>query len=209
LADDWDKSTHHINVGEKFTLNDLWKVALVGSSNTAIEALVRISGVTKTEFVERMNAKAQAMHLNSAHFTEPTGLDSGNVANAMDTARILKEALRQDKIFSTLSLGECYIQPLDADKPRRVWSTDWLLTNWIPNDFTAENIIGKTGYINESGYNFAVRLTDKKDRIVRVVVLGANSNETRFSEARDLAEWVFKNYLWPDQEGYDKLVENP
>lgn len=202
-----DGSDHHTNVGEEFTLEDLWHIALVGSSNSAIEALVHASGLTEDGFVALMNKKAADFNLSSMRFAEPTGLNSDNVGSASDVARLLKEALRVDKIFTTLQIGEYYAHPINNDKSRRVWTTDSLLTNLLPSDFDKDTIAGKTGYIVESGYNFTVRLADNKHHTLRVVVLGANSNQARFSEARDLAEWTFSHYVWPDEAGYGKLVE--
>ena len=75
------------------------------------------------------------------------------------------------------------------------------------NDFNKKNIAGKTGFIAESRYNFVVSLTDKKQHKIVAAVFGADSNESRFIEARNLAEWAFNNYLWPDDDGYEKLVE--
>ncbi len=206
-SEDWDGESHLVEVGEKYTLEDLWHVALIGSSNTAISALVRNSTVTSTQFVALMNVKAVALGLSTASFVEPTGLNSGNVASLGDTVSLLKEAIRRDKIFKALHTGEYYAAPLGAAKQRRIWSTNWLLTNWIPNDFSVENIVGKTGYINDSLYNFTVRLTDERGHALRIAVLGAATAEARFTEARDAATWVFKNYLWPGDPGYDALTE--
>jgi D-alanyl-D-alanine endopeptidase (penicillin-binding protein 7) len=213
----WDATTevltediegdHHIEAGERFTLEDLWNLGLIGSSNSAINVLVRNSGLTKEKFVGLMNQKAADLRLSSARFFEPTGLSEKNVASAMDTAKMLIDALKFDKIYSTVQIGEYYAHPLGSKKARRVWTTNWLLTNWIPNDFKVENIAGKTGYIESSGYNFAVSLSNEKKHVITVVVLGTASNEQRFSEARDLAGWAFAHYLWPDEDGYDELVE--
>lgn len=197
---------HHVEVGEKFTLEDLWQVGLVGSSNSAINALVRNSGVTEEEFVKLMNEKAKDLRLGSARFFEPTGLSEKNMSTALDAAKLLIDALKFDKIYTTVQIPEYYAHPFGG-KARRIWTTNWLLTNWVPNDFKAENIAGKTGYIDDSGYNFAVSLTGRNKHAITVVVLGATSNEARFSEARDVANWVFDNYAWPDDEGYDSLVE--
>ncbi|MFA6376973.1 MAG: serine hydrolase [Candidatus Paceibacterota bacterium] len=204
---DCDSSSHQVEVGEEYTLDDLWNVALVASSNGAVKALVRASGILPENFVILMNRKAQELGLTSATFAEPTGLDSANAASAEDTARLLREALKYEKIRQAAGTAEYYAQPLNEAKAKRMWSTNWLLTNWIPNKFDKENIAGKTGYIIDSGYNFAVYLEDEKKHAIRIVVLGADSNESRFSEARDLAEWIFGHYLWPDDEGYDELAE--
>lgn len=198
---------HHVNVGEQFTLEDLWHVALIGSSNTAINALVRSTGMTKAQFVALMNAKAKELRLFSARFDEPTGLSDKNMANALDTARLLIDALKFDKIYTTVQTGEYYAHPLSSEKARRIWTTNWLLTNWIPNHFKVEDIAGKTGYIDDSGYNFVVNLTNDKKHSITVVVFGASTNEGRFSEARDLAEWSFDHYLWPTDSGYESLSE--
>ncbi|TSC83763.1 MAG: D-alanyl-D-alanine carboxypeptidase family protein [Parcubacteria group bacterium Gr01-1014_13] len=198
---------HHINAGEEFTLDDLWHVALIGSSNSAINALVRNTGMPKEKFVALMNEKAKELRLSSARFAEPTGLSDRNMANALDTAKLLIDALKFEKIYTTVQTGEYYSHPLNGNKARRVWTTNWLLTNWVPNNFKVENIAGKTGYIDDSGYNFAVSLTNEKKHSITVVVFGAATNEDRFSEARDLAEWSFSHYLWPDESGYENLVE--
>jgi D-alanyl-D-alanine endopeptidase (penicillin-binding protein 7) len=207
VMDDDVEGDHHVNAGEEFTLDDLWHVALIGSSNSAINALVRNSGVTKEKFVALMNAKAKDLRLFSARFAEPTGLSDKNLANALDTAKLLIDALKFEKIYTTVQTGEYYAHPLNGNKARRIWTTNWLLTNWIPNDFKVENIAGKTGYIDDSGYNFAVSLTNDKKHSIAVVVFGAATNEARFSEARDLAMWSFNHYLWPDEVGYEKLTE--
>ena len=198
---------HHVNIGEKFTLEDLWNVALIGSSNTSINALVRSAGMTKDGFVSLMNAKAKELRLSSARFDEPTGLSDKNMANTLDTAKLLIDALKFDKIFTTAQTGEYYARPLNGNKPRRIWTTNWLLTNWIPNNFKVENIAGKTGYIDGSGYNFAVNISNEKKHTITIVVFGAATNEDRFSEARDLAQWTFDHYLWPDDFGYENLAE--
>ena len=206
LPEDMDNSSHHINAGEKYRLDDLWNVALIGSDNSAINVLVRASGLTPNQFVARMNEKSRRLNLASARFADPTGLDNRNMAKAIDVAKLLKFALAQERIFKALQTPEYYATPL-GKKLKRVWSTDWLLTKWIPSDFKCAQIAGKTGYIVDSDYNFTVRLTDEDGHSIRVVVLGASSNETRFTEARDLANWVFSHYLWPDEVGYEQLSE--
>lgn len=207
LETDCDDSSHHLIAGEIYTLDDLWAAGLVGSSNSAIRALVRVSGLSYEEFLGRMNAKAKALGYKTFYFTDPTGLDAGSVGSAREVAGLLRETLRFEKISQAMKIGELYIQPINKSKPRRVWSTNWLLTKWIPSDFDQNNICGKTGFIGDARYNFAVRVGDKDGHNIIVVVLGSISNEARFTEARDIADWVFDEYVWPDEAGYDILSE--
>jgi D-alanyl-D-alanine carboxypeptidase len=207
LETDCDSSSHHLIAGEIFTLDDLWSAGLVGSSNSAIRALVRVSGLSNEEFLNKMNAKAKAMGFKTFYFTDPTGLDAGSVGSAREVAGLLRETLRFEKISQTMKIGELYIQPVNKSKPRRVWSTNWLLTKWIPSDFDQNSICGKTGFIGDARYNFAVRVGDKDGHNIIVAVLGSVSNEARFTEARDIADWVFDEYVWPDEAPYDTLSE--
>lgn len=207
ISDDVDSSSHQLVVGDVLSLDDLWHVALIGSSNSAVEVLVRQTGLGVDGFAALMNKRALELRAPSLFFVEPTGLDANDVGSAWDIARLLKEALKIPRIEQTLSIGEYYIRPQGADKSRRVWSTDWLLNDWVSNDFGSDQIVGKTGYIGESGYNFAARFTGKNNHSVRVVILGADSNEARFSEARDLAAWALKDYIWPSDVNYASFVE--
>lgn len=205
--EDCEDNGKQIMPGEKFTMNDLWNLALIASSNGAVNALVRSTGFSQEQFVELMNRKAKDLKLTSAQFVEPTGLDAGNKANARDVAVLLKESTRFNKICKAMGTSEYYARPINSTKARRVWTTNWLLTDWIPNDFVNSDMAGKTGYIVDSGYNFTVRLSNNNGHAIRVVVLGATTTEARFTEARDIATWVFDHYLWPSDAGYDDLVE--
>jgi len=191
--------SHYLEVGAVYTANELWNVALVGSSNKAINALVRTSGVTKNGFISLMNKKAIELNLNSLNFVEPTGLDDENTGSAQDIVRLLREALKYKKISETLFKNSFEL----SDKT--VWSTNWLKTRWTPHDF--DFVLGKTGYIELSGYNFVGRL-EKNGHKILVAVFGAQTNEKRFEEARDLSEWVFDNFVWPGEDEYRQLVEN-
>jgi D-alanyl-D-alanine endopeptidase (penicillin-binding protein 7) len=204
---DHDGSSHILSIGEVYSADDLWSAGLVGSSNSAIRALVRISGLTEAEFVDRMNKKAKILGLASLVFTDPTGLGAGNVGSARDTALMLKEGLRYDKIASTLQIGELYIQAKNSTKQKRIWSTNRLLIRWTPHNFETKNIAGKTGYIINSRYNFTARIGDENNNKIIVVVFGSESADSRFTEARDLTEAVFAKFAWPGQDGYNELVD--
>jgi len=197
--------SHTIEIGEKFTALDLWNAALINSSNKSITALVRTSGVTFDGFITLMNRKAEGLGLDSLKFVGPTGINEANVGNTSDIIKLLEEALKYGKIKETLETGEYYLQPLEQEKKRRIWSTDWLLTQWAPHRF--KEVVGKTGFIEMSGYNFVSEITGENGQKIMTVVLGAETNENRFLETRDLTKWIFSNYLWPDEEGYNELVE--
>lgn len=193
-----DSLDANVYAGEVYTLEDLWSAALIGSSNKAVLSLVNALAWPQEAFVERMNQKASELGMLSTHFTDPTGIDEGNISSASDLAILLNEALQKEKIKKPLLTTECNMYPEKGGKSRHIWNTDWLLLGWVPHTFP-EFYGGKTGFITASGYNFVMRVGDGKGHTIDVVVLGTKDHEARFTEARDVAEWAFANYKWPDQ----------
>lgn len=186
----------HMFAGDVYTLEELWQAALIGSSNKAILTLSDAVGWPREAFVERMNQKAREYGMSNARFVEPTGIEDGNVASASDIAILLDEALKSPKIQATLLEKELTIYSTQTEKSHHLWSTNWLLLDWVPSDFV-EFHGGKTGYIPQSGYNFIMQTSDVASHKITVVVLGASSHESRFTEARDIGQWTHDNYLWP------------
>lgn len=190
---------NHVYPGEEFTLEDFWNAALVASSNRSIMTLVHANGWQEDAFVERMNQKAAELGMTNTHFFEPTGLDESNVSTASDIAILIDEALKNEKISSTLLKKEYNLDIIGLKKDRHIWSTNWLLLGWVPqNTFTI--LGGKTGYIPASGYNFAMQVKNDAGHELNVIILGADVHEERFTEARDVADAVFKAYQWPEEQ---------
>ena len=185
----------HMSAGETYTINDLWHAALVGSSNKAILTLVHALGFEQGAFVEAMNRKAQELGMVDSLFVDPTGLDEGNLSTASDVALLLKEALKKQAINQALLVPEYTLIETEGEQ-HHFWNTDWLLLGWIPHTFSVVHG-GKTGYIPLSGYNVAVEVSNDAGHALLVVIIGAENNEARFTEARDIAEWVYENFVWP------------
>lgn len=202
---DWDRRVNvvsddiigsHVSAGEEYRVKDLWSAALIGSSNKSMLTLADIVDWPREAFVQRMNQKALELGMSDTYFVEPTGLEKENVSTASDMAILLAESLKHRKIQQTLTTNEYNLEPLNTPGRHHVWNTNWILLDWISNDFQAM-YGGKTGYIEASGYNFSMQVSDKQGNLLDVVVLGTNSHEARFEVARDAAEWVFENYNWP------------
>jgi len=202
-----DSLDSHMYAGDVYTLEQLWNTALIGSSNKAILSLAHAIDWPNEAFVERMNQKARELGMADTSFTDPTGLDDTDISTASDIAMLLRESLKQEKMRETVLKSEYTLTNL-GQKDHHLWSTNWLLLGWIPNHF--EKVLGgKTGYIPASGYNFTVALRDERGHTILVVVLGADTHEARFVEARDIAEAVFSSYRWPDDVSLDDVGTTP
>lgn len=183
-----------VAIGATYYVKDLWNAGLISSSNRAVLSLADSTGLTREEFVVRMNDKARQLGMTGTKVVEPTGLDSRNQSTAADIAVLLAEALRKPEILQSVRLTTYDLATVDGLYRKQIKTTDWLLSGAVAN-FGLEIIGGKTGYIPESGYNFAAETVSSTNRVV-VVVLGANSIDARFTEARRAAEWAYQNFTW-------------
>lgn len=184
----------HLLPGDLLSIGDLWHAALIGSSNRAILTLVDASGLSRDEFATRMNVKANILGLDGTVFTEPTGLDEGNLSTARDVLLLLDISLRQPEIQTALLATEYQWYSTGEESWRHMWNTNWLLLGWIPHEYRI--LGGKTGFTPAAGYSVVLSLVDDYGHVIDIAILGAESHEARFTEARDLAAWVFENFLW-------------
>lgn len=195
-AADGSQGRFNVAEGEQITIKDLFYVSLISSSNNATMALARSTGLPLEEFVKKMNAKAVDLGLKQTKFVEPTGLDPANQSTAKEIAWLLRFALSEKIIQEAVAKKNYTFRLMPNGPTRNIRSTNVLLSERLP--VGAVKIIGgKTGYVEEAGYCFAVVLENQEGRQIIAVVLGSDSHYGRFSEARALAEWVFSAYEWP------------
>lgn len=178
-ADEVGGSRLRVAVGSKYRRTDLLHASLMGSANNSTHALARTSGITMPQFIARMNAKAKQLGMKNTHFVEPTGLSAKNVSTASDIA-LLVEAANKIPRISAIGKKNSYTLTSVAKKPKThtIKTTNKLL-------LAGENVsLGKTGFIDESRYNFTVVGQSPAGGSRTVVVLNAPSSETSFKLAK-------------------------
>lgn len=167
-------------VGEKLTMNDLFNLMLISSDNVAARVLARSTGLEGADFIAKMNELAQGMNLKHTRFTDPTGLDNGNVSTASEFAGLFKSALEFDLIAEAISRKSYTYRALNGDRQHIAYNTNRLL-------YGRHDIIGgKTGYIRDSGYCLAIGVEDSDGRRLGAILLGAPSNNYRYRDAHRL-----------------------
>lgn len=183
-----------ISPGEVIRNRDLLHAALVGSSNTATRALVRSSDLSTAEFVARMNDLASSLGLAETRFVEPTGLDPGNVSTAPEIARLAEYAFRSTIVRRATTLPAYEFSSVTPGTTHRIVNTDKLLGDGL------RVLGGKTGSLTESRYSFVTLVSDESGNGIIVAVLGADTDDRRFVEAKALASWTFESFEWPARE---------
>jgi len=88
-----------LRAGDIVTFQDLWIGMLSASSNQSSVILVDNSGLSREEFVEKMNEKASStLGLVKTKFVEMSGLSADNISTAEEFAKIANMAFSRYKI---------------------------------------------------------------------------------------------------------------
>jgi len=171
-----------LSVGTVLTRGDLMHLALMSSENRAAHALgVNYPGGL-TALVRAMNAKAAALGMTTAHFVDPTGLSSDNVASPEDLSKLVIAASRNAHIreFST--------DPSYTVRVRHhlveFHNTDNLVKNPAWNI-----IVQKTGYITEAGKCLVLEAVIQGRNVV-IVLLDSAGRLTRVADAMRVKSWM-------------------
>ncbi len=169
--------------GVKFTVDGLFHAALIPSANNAANALARSTGLSMEEFVEKMNKKAQSLGAVNTKFKEPTGMDPGNISTATDYAKIVA-AVFDNSYLKNIAIREKYtLRSSNNSKYSQVIkNTDKLLA-----DKEIKILGAKTGFLDESRYNFAAIARYKNGPKLAIVVLGEEHLYSAFAETKLLA----------------------
>lgn len=183
----------NLPLGEKLTTLNLLRSSIVGSDNDTALALAHSTPLTDDEFIQKMNRKAKAIGMTHTTFVDPTGLSDDNVSTAYDIALLAKHAFYNPQIQQPAQMKQHDQRTVESNMLTRVRTTNKLLY-----DPSVQIVGGKTGYTIQAGYCVVVQVrepTSKRDMIV--VILGAPTDNGRFTEAKKLIEWTTQHYAWP------------
>lgn len=186
-----------VDPGATFTLSDLMYATLVGSANNAANALAEAAESDRAAFVEDMNAAAAAWHLAHTHFADPTGIELENVSTAREIAALAAHVFENRDMRRFTSTALRYISVLSTGEQKKIQNTNWML--WRPEYDDIFVMSGKTGYLEESGWNLVVSLRPTladETRELMVVTFGSRSRAESFQDAEALARWTWENYHW-------------
>lgn len=176
-------------VGEKITLKNLLYLGLINSDNSAVLALVRSTGMTRQDFVEKMNSTAKALGLINTSFSDPVGLDKNNLSTPYEIAQLLQLAYKHATIQKILPIQSYNFISLSG-RSHYIKNTNQLLNSYL-------NILaGKTGYTEEAGNCFTSLIKLKNNQEIITVVLGSPEANDRFQDTKAIANWVENNYTW-------------
>jgi len=174
--------------GDRVKVRDLFYFSLVGSDNTATAALVHSTGMSESEFVEKINNKIKQLGLVNTRLADAVGLNPDNVSTAREIALFAKTALAAPDI-SRAALTKSYEFTTEQGRKKLINSTNLLLNKFPENGV---NILGgKTGFIDSSGYCLVGRFKNQTGSEIVTVVLGAASDNDRFDLTKKMVELYY------------------
>lgn len=183
-----------IGRGEALTRHELLQALLIGSVNSAGNALARSYPGGKEAFIEAMNKKAEELGLVSAYFTDPTGLDRTNVASAQDVAFILRNVLFYNDIREITKRSSVELKG-KTGKEYLIQNTNLLLDSFL-NKKPYSILAGKTGSLPEAGFCFAQATQDGAGNELVAVTLGSKNHFSRYQDVKALTAWGFEVFRW-------------
>jgi D-alanyl-D-alanine carboxypeptidase (penicillin-binding protein 5/6) len=190
--------------GQVVSFLDLMKGLAVSSGNDAAYAIAEILGPGRKAFVDKMNAKVRELNLENTVFVDPDGWSKYDRTNARDYARLARayienypEALEElhSVPFLVYPLPENMPDGIDfrIQVPRKKKNTNLLLGR-------VDGVDGlKTGYVDESGFNFTATAQRDDVRLI-AVIMGVHTESyyqgirRRARESEILLEYGYANY---------------
>ena len=189
-------------VNEKWRLSDIIDFTLTSSSNDGASAIASVAGSlgqtaygapkeqAKSDFVQKMNEKAQEMNLVDTYFLNETGLDindnlSGSYGTAKEMAYILAYTISNKidvveatsrNLFSIKSLSN--IEHTATNTNKQVGSIPGIIAS-------------KTGFTDLAGGNLVIAFDAGIMRPIVISVLGSTI-EGRFDDVKKLTEEALK-----------------
>ena len=172
-----------LKYGATLTRKELLQLMLLASENRAANALARSWPGGRDDLIQAMNLKAGSLNMHASRFTDPAGLDAGNIATARDLAKLVSAAREYPLIQAATTTRALSVKPYKGRGELRFGNTNRLLRSaaW-------EIQLSKTGYINEAGCCFTMQAEIAAPPTI--VLLNSFGKLTPLSDSNRTCKWI-------------------
>jgi D-alanyl-D-alanine carboxypeptidase (penicillin-binding protein 5/6) len=172
------ESTIDLRRGERITVGDLIKGALIQSANDAADALALSVAPSFSAFAQLMNAEASKLGLRDTHFVRPDGLDApDHYSSAADITALARILMRTRFVRDTVREKTDLIS---GGRTLHTW--DDLLTSF------PQTIGVKTGHTDEAGW-CQVAAARGRGVTIYATLLGSPTRAERNVDLQSLLIW--------------------
>ncbi|CAM8646028.1 DacC D-alanyl-D-alanine carboxypeptidase [Burkholderiales bacterium] len=180
-----------LRVGTQLTRGELMHLALMSSENRAAHALGRAYPGGMDAFVVAMNIKARQLGMSATQFTEPTGLNAGNISSPRDLVRLVEEAYLVPLIREYSTAQNLMVRVGSRSQQFRN-------SNALVRTEAWELGLSKTGFIREAG-RCLVMQAEVERRPVILVMLDAPGTQHRLRDAEMIRRWLIQQAEKPNK----------
>lgn len=192
-----DASSADIRRGETHTLRTLLYAMEVQSGNEAAYIVADyMGGGSIDNFVAMMNAEAEAIGCTGTTFTDPCGLDEGNITTARDSYLLLRAAMEYDAFVEAAGVYTWQVPQSSAhDAPYNIISTNRMISS-ASELYRSYTQGGKTGSLLAGWQNFASWHTQDGETYISVLLHSSDEIGTTPAEIEtgQLMDWVFATF---------------
>lgn len=192
-----DASSADIRRGETHTLRTLLYAMEVQSGNEAAYIVADyMGGGSIDNFVAMMNAEAEAIGCTGTTFTDPCGLDEGNITTARDMYLLLRAAMEYDAFVEAAGVYTWQVPQSSAhDAPYTIISTNRMISS-ASELYRSYTQGGKTGSLLAGWQNFASWHTQDGETYISVLMHSSDEIGTTPAEIEtgQLMDWVFATF---------------
>jgi D-alanyl-D-alanine carboxypeptidase (penicillin-binding protein 5/6) len=175
-----------LTAGERMSVRDLLRAALLPSANDAAATLAAGTMGSTAAFVREMNHSAGLLRLRDTHFANPVGLDDpDNYSSARDLARLAIRLRRYEFFRRTVDLRSATLR--SGERVRTVFNRNTLVRRIGAVDGV------KTGRTDRAGYVLVGSATRAGVTVISVV-LGEPSERARDSDTLALLRYGLDGY---------------
>ncbi|MDE5994703.1 MAG: D-alanyl-D-alanine carboxypeptidase [Oscillospiraceae bacterium] len=171
---------------ETMSVHELLKATVIASANDACTALGEKIAGDEESFVAMMNERAKNLGLKNTNFENCSGLDDtaeNHYSSALDIAIMSCELMKHEKVKEYTTI---WIDSL------RDGATQLVNTNKLIRFYEGATGL-KTGTTSKAGY--CISATAERNGVkLCAVILGADTGDHRFEEAKKLLNYGFANY---------------
>ncbi len=176
-------SRAYLRPGERLSVGELVRAALIQSANDAAVALAEHVAGSERAFSALMNAEARRLGLRDTRFVNATGLDApGHYSSARDVTVLARVAMRSPVVREAVRTRRATIS---GGRLLRTWND---LLGRVPG------VIGvKTGHTSAAGWS-EVAAARRSGIVVYATLIGAPSRASRNADLAELLAFGLSQY---------------
>lgn len=198
------KGVYLLEIGEKWTLEELLYCLMVGGYNDAAVVIAEYVAGSQQAFINMMNRRAKEIGCTSTNFTNATGLhDSEQLSTTRDLVKILDEALRNELFFQFFSETSFTLPKTEYAESRYMETTNYMMTLTVTAEYYDNRVTGgRTGVTESRERCLAVTAKSNGLQYIAIVMCAkATANEEgdiirfgSYEEVKELLNLGFDGY---------------